>query len=417
MSITTTAAATEKMHFPFKYRMAKQILLRMASLVEYGRIVIAEEGGETYTIGQKGGEEPEVKVHVYDAAFYAGFVYGGDIGAVESYMRNEWGCDDLYSLLRILSRNTGLYDQTGKGWSWITRPIHLVYGMKRRNTRKGSQKNIHAHYDLGNEFFGAFLDSTLCYSCGIFNNEESTLEAASTEKMDRLCRHLNLKPEDHLLEIGTGWGGFAIHAAGNYGCDVVTATISKAQHELASKRVLEAGLSDKVKVVLQDYRDLTGCYDKIVSIEMIEAVGHRFLPVYFRKCASLLSQSGKMALQAITIRDHEYDNYRKGMDFIKRYIFPGGCLPSLTVLCETLTRHTDLRITHVEDIGMHYVRTLLEWRKRFKEGLPTIKAMGYEDATLRLWEFYFVACAAAFAEGKISDLQIVLSKPDALRIN
>jgi cyclopropane-fatty-acyl-phospholipid synthase len=404
------------MYFSFKSRIAKNILMRMAPMVENGRIVLIERDGHTYVFGNESNDFPDVTLYVSDAAFYSSFIYGGDIGAVESYMRKEWDCDDLYRLLRIISRNSSLYEQTGKGWSWVTRPLYLLYGIMHRNTPNGSKKNIFSHYDLGNDFFSVFLDNTLCYSCGIFISENDTLEEASIEKMDRLCRLLDLNPNDRLLEIGTGWGGFALHAAQKYGCSVITTTISKAQYELANKRVLDSGLSDKIKVLLQDYRDLTGRYDKIVSIEMIEAVGHQFLPVYFRKCASLLTDSGRMALQAITIRDHEYENYKNGMDFIKRYIFPGGCLPSLTILCETLTKHTDLRITHVEDIGSHYVRTLLEWHNRFKEGLTRIQSMGYEDVIIRLWEFYFLSCAAAFAEGKISDIQILLSKPDAMRL-
>jgi cyclopropane-fatty-acyl-phospholipid synthase len=285
------------------------------------------------------------------------------------------------------------------------------------NTRIGSRRNIAAHYDLGNEFFEAFLDETMTYSCGIFPTRESTMAEASREKLDRLCRRLQLHHSDHLIEIGSGWGSMAMHAAGEYGCRVTTTTISRQQHALATRRVHEAGLSDRVTILFKDYRDLDGEYDKLVSVEMIEAVGWEYYPTYFAKCASLLKPDGMMAVQAITVNDQYYETQKRDVDFIKRYIFPGGCLPSITALCDAATHASDLSLYHLEDIGMHYVRTLLEWRAKFLANLDRIRALKDDESFLRMWDYYLCYCAGAFAERHVSTAQLVFTKrgarPDA----
>jgi cyclopropane-fatty-acyl-phospholipid synthase len=326
-------------------------------------------------------------------------------------MAGDWTCDDLTGLIRIILQNPELFLELDRGWARLTAPLHKAYHFLNRNTPQGSRRNITAHYDLGNDFYGLFLDETLTYSCGIFEKGKCTLADASRAKYDRICRKLSLGPDDRLMEIGTGWGGFAIHAASQYGCRVTTTTISPRQHELARKRVQEAGLGDRVEVRLQDYRDLRGKFDKLVSIEMIEAVGHQFLNTFFRCCSGLLKEDGMMALQAITIPDQFYDRHSRSVDFIKRYIFPGSCIPSVEAICRAVAKTTDLRLFHLEDITPHYARTLRTWRERFFDRLPEVRAMGFSDSFIRMWEFYLCYCEASFAERYNGDVQMIFTKP------
>ena len=279
----------------------------------------------------------------------------------------------------------------------------------------GSRRNIAAHYDLGNEFFELFLDPTLTYSSGIFETPEATMEEASIAKYERLCQKLRIGPDDHVLEIGTGWGGFALHAAGRYGCRVTTTTISRRQYELASKRVDEAGLADRIEVLLEDYRDLSGSYDKLVSIEMIEAVGHEQLDTFFGVCGERLKPDGVMALQAITVPDKDFEAHARSVDFIKRYIFPGGELVSVGSVNAAASRATDLRLTHLEDLTPHYAETLRRWRTRMFQNLPRMRALGLDDRFLRMWEFYLCYCEGGFEERSIGLVQAVLEKSGARR--
>jgi cyclopropane-fatty-acyl-phospholipid synthase len=281
----------------------------------------------------------------------------------------------------------------------------------RRNTVAGSRRNIKAHYDLGNEFYRLFLDDTLTYSCGIFEREESSLREASVAKYDRICRKLALSPADRVLEIGTGWGGFAIHAAAQCGCRVTTTTISDRQHELAAERIAAAGLADRITLLKTDYRDLTGTFDALVSIEMIEAVGHHFLDDFFRVCGRRLKPDGQMLLQAITIRDQVFDWHKRNVDFIKRYIFPGSCIPSIAAISDAVARATDLRMVHLEDITTHYATTLRRWRENFFANLDQVKALGFPDAFIRMWEFYLCYCEGGFAERYLGDVQVLFTKP------
>jgi len=274
----------------------------------------------------------------------------------------------------------------------------------------GSRRNISAHYDLGNDFFRLFLDDTLMYSAGVFETPEATMEEASIAKIDRICRKLELGPDDHLLEIGTGWGGFAIHAARHYGCRVTTTTISEAQHQLARERIIEAGLEDRIELLREDFRNLTGQYDKLVSIEMIEAIGEANIGRFFAVCNGLLKPHGKMLLQSITIADNLYEGYRRSVDFIQRYIFPGGFLPSVASLCHAVGRNSDMRLFHLEDIGPHYAETLKRWRQQFNTNLTAIRALGYPPEFIRMWEFYLCYCEGGFLERATGDVQMLLVK-------
>jgi cyclopropane-fatty-acyl-phospholipid synthase len=352
-------------------------------------------------------------VHVFDPAFYADVAVGGAVGAGESYVLGRWGSSDLTAALRILARNRAAMDSLETGLARWARPLRRAAHALRLNTRDGSRRNISAHYDLGNEFFGTFLDETLMYSCALFERPGMTLAEASVAKLEAVCRKLELGPGQRVLEIGTGWGGFALHAAREHGCHVTTATISPNQHRLATERVRAAGLGERVSVLLEDYRDLRGTYDRVVSIEMIEAIGHRQYPEFFRRAGALLARDGRMLLQAITIADRHYAAARDDVDFIKRHVFPGCCIPSVSALCGAMAEASDLRLVHLEDIGPHYATTLAAWRRRFLENTLRVRAMGYPDSFIRLWDFYLAYCEAGFAERTHGDVQKVLTREGA----
>ncbi len=352
-----------------------------------------------------------VTLHVLDPRFYSEIAFGGSIGASEAYMQGYWRVDDLTGLMRILLQNRHVLDGMETGFARLAAPLQKALHWTARNTRGGSSRNIQAHYDLGNDFFQLFLDPTMMYSSAIFERADMSLEEASIAKLDRICRKLDLKPGDRVIEIGTGWGGFAMHATRNYGCHVTTTTISPAQHALARERIATAGLTERIDLLLTDYRDLTGQYDKLVSIEMIEAVGHQYYDAYFRKCSELLKPDGAMLLQAITIADQRYETAKNAVDFIQRYIFPGSCIPSVTAISDSLARVTDMRLFHLEDIGPHYATTLRRWYDNFNAKLEPIRALGYPEAFIRMWEFYFCYCEAGFIERVIGDAQMLLIKP------
>ncbi len=299
------------------------------------------------------------------------------------------------------------------GAAAITAPLRKLFHWLNRNTRSGSRRNIAAHYDLGNDFYALWLDSRMMYSCAWYADADTVLEDAAVAKLDRICRRLNLGPGDHVVEIGTGWGGFAVHAAKHYGCHVTTTTISSAQHAYAAQRIAAEGLEDRITLLQQDYRDLNGTFDKLVSIEMIEAVGHEYLDTYFRKCASLLKPAGELLIQAITIADQRYESAKRNVDFIKRYVFPGGFLPSVTAMTAALTRETDMRAIYIEDIGLHYARTLHDWRERFFERIEAVREQGFSDEFIRLWDFYLSYCESAFLERAIGDVHLHAVKPAA----
>jgi cyclopropane-fatty-acyl-phospholipid synthase len=294
-------------------------------------------------------------------------------------------------------------------------PLNRVLHWLSRNTRKGSRRNIGAHYDLGNDLFELFLDPTMMYSCAYYQSPHASLEEASVAKLDRICQKLELKSDDHLLEIGTGWGGFAIHAAKHYGCRVTTTTISRQQFELARERACQQGVEDRITFLFEDYRDLEGQYDKLVSIEMIEAIGHQYLDTYFEKCSSLLKPDGMMLLQAITIADQRYKSALNEVDYIKKFIFPGGFLPSVSAMSRSIARVSDMKMFHMDDIGPHYARTLADWRQRFFDRLEDVRKKGYSDAFIRMWEYYLCYCEGGFLERDIGTVQMLLTKPGVRR--
>lgn len=388
----------------------RMVLDRFAQLKHGGLELV--EGDAQAQLGQAGSES--IRLEVHDPRFYRRVMLGGSLGAADSFVEGQWSCDDLPALIRLMIRNSSTLSQLDSGWSRLLQPARRIMGWLNRNNRRGSRRNIAAHYDLGNRFFEQFLDETMTYSSGVFETEQSTLYEASLAKYDRACRKLNLSPGDHVLEIGTGWGGFAAYAARKYGCRVTTTTISREQHAWAQQRIKQAGLEDQVELLLMDYRDLAGKFDKLVSIEMIEAVGHEYLPVYFGKCCELLKPDGAMLLQGITIPDQRYDEYRRSQDFIQKYIFPGGCLPSLGAISDAIKRATDFRITHLEDFASHYAQTLALWRARFHEREQAIRELGAGDDFIRTWDYYFSYCQGAFETRHIGVAQILLARAESM---
>ncbi len=394
----------------------RSVLFSKLSKLAEGRVEIVEEfGRDRYTIvfgsSAHASESLQCKIIIKNAKAYSKIVFSGSIGSGEGYMDGDWDCDQLTSLIQIFVRNRALLEELEGSWSRLTVPLQKLIHFLRKNSIEGSKENIRAHYDLGNDFFGLFLGPTWMYSSGYFPRTEATLEEAQFEKNDRICRKLNLKPGDHLLEIGTGWGSFAIHAAKNYGCQVTTTTISKKQLELAATRIAAEGLSDQITLLEKDYRVLTGQYDYLVSIEMIEAVGLNYLETYFEKCSSLLKPHGQMILQGITIRDHFFENAKRNVDFIQRYIFPGTAIPSISSLTAAIARKTDLQMSHLEDFGMHYARTLNTWSDRLKTQMGEVLKQGYSERHYRMWQYYFAYCEGGFLEASIGVMQMHLKKP------
>jgi len=392
-------------------RIARNLMLERLSGIDQGSLEVVESG-EIHRFGGTGQRaDLAARVEVLHPQFWADAVFGGSTGAGEAYIHGLWRCNDLTALVRMFVANREVLEGVDGGTSFLTELGRRAGHWVNRNSKAGSRRNIQAHYDLGNDMFRLFLDPTMNYSCGIFEHEGATMEEASVAKMDALCRKLDLRPTDHLVEIGTGWGGLAIHAATRYGCRVTTTTISREQHALAAERVRAAGLQDRVTLLLEDYRDLTGTYDKLVSVEMIEAVGHHYLDQYFATCSSLLKPDGLMALQAITIADAHYEDALKSVDFIKRFVFPGSFIPSVSAMTGSVARSTDMKLVHLQDIGPHYATTLAKWRERFFDNAAAVRALGYPESFLRLWEFYLCYCEGGFLERHIGDVQMVLAKP------
>jgi cyclopropane-fatty-acyl-phospholipid synthase len=396
-------------------RFARSAVLSRLAGIKTGRIVI-EDGDDRLPFGQSAAEaDLRATIRVRDHSFYSDLALAGSLGAGESYMSGSWTTDDLTAVMRLAIRNSDVTEGMDGGLARLANPLRRFLHYLNRNTRSGSQRNIAAHYDLGNDFFELILDRSLMYSCAIFERPDATLEEAATAKVDRICRKLDLRAHDHLIEIGTGWGAFAIHAAKHYGCRVTTTTISSAQHDYAVKRIAAEGLSERIAVLFKDYRDLTGQFDKAVSIEMIEAVGHHFVDSYFRKCGELLKPDGMMLLQAITIADRAYESAVKRVDFIKKYIFPGSFIPSVTALCDSITRSSDMRLVHLEDLTPNYAETLKNWRLRMFKNIERVRALGYPEEFIRMWEFYLCYCEGGFRERYIGDVQMLLTRPDCRR--
>lgn len=390
-----------------KSRRARRILFTLARRSRGGRLVVRDALG-TAELG-RGALLAHVEVH--DPRAYQALLRRGSLGLGLGYLEGWWDCDDLVALVRILVRSRGrlgrFQDEAGRVFSLVADPLRR----RRRRPPTQDRRFVQAHYDIGNEFFSLMLDPTMSYSCAVFDNLDDTLESASLAKLDRICRKLSLGASDHVLEIGTGWGGFAVFAASRYGCRVTTTTISTEQFEYATRLVAERGLADRVTVLNQDYRDLRGTFDKLVSIEMIEAVDWRQVPGFFRACSRLLSPDGLMALQAITIEDASYDRAKTTTDFIKAFVFPGGSLPSMTSLTSASAR-AHLSVVDVEDIGRHYAETLRRWRENFDHHRDEVRALGYDERFERLWSLYLTYCEAAFLERHVSDVQMILAREE-----
>ena len=390
--------------------LARRLVLRQLAQLQAGTLVIHENGSK-WTLGEPDSRYPVARLDILDRSTWRDLLTGGAIGAAEAYVAGDWTSPDLVGLLRLFVRNVDRMNAFEDRFSWISKPALRALHWLNRNTQAGSRKNIEAHYDLGNALFEQFLDPEMMYSSAIYPSEESTLEEAARYKLDRICRKLDLQPGDRVVEIGTGWGGFAIHAARHYGCHITTTTISREQHDYAQARIRELGLEDRITLLFEDYRNLEGQFDKLVSIEMIEAVGPQFLGHYLGTVSRLLKEDGLALIQAINMPEQRYARALRNVDFIQRYIFPGSFIPSFGAILDAVGQETDFVLTHIEDTGFHYARTLRDWRKRFLAAADRVQAQGYDDRFIRLWEFYFAYCEAGFAERAIGVAQILLSKP------
>jgi cyclopropane-fatty-acyl-phospholipid synthase len=392
-----------------KGTLARGLVLLLLRRTRHGRLRLVEPGGEL-VFGDGDPAGPHVLVEVHDVGFYRQLLRGS-LGMSRAYMDGAFDCSDLAELARLAALNMPQLDS----WRRALRPlVALPQRWARwlvRNTPARSREQIAAHYDLGNNLFELMLDETMSYSCAIFERPDATLHEAQVAKLDRICTKLDLSADDHVLEIGTGWGGFAIHAASRYGCRVTTTTISAAQHALAQRRVREAGLEDRVTLLLDDYRQLRGSYDKLVSIEMIEAVGWQYFDTFFEQCGALLRPEGAMLLQAITIDERAYSVEKATRSFANTHIFPGGCLPSLKVIGRSVARATDMRQVHVEDITSHYVETLRRWRDNFQARIEDVQQLGYDSRFRRMWELYLAYCEGGFHARRIGNVQLLLAKP------
>ena len=389
--------------------LARRFMFRLFAGIRDERLTILENG-RRFCFGS-----PDASLHAEVAVASPQAwpqIMRGSTGLAESYVAGLWEVDDMVALIRLGARNMQVLDRARRRWHPLMSLGQRLADMVPRNDRHGSRRNIAAHYDLGNSLFSLFLDPTMTYSCALFESPDVTLEHAQLAKLERVCQQLRLGPDDHLLEIGSGWGAMAIHAASRYGCRVTTTTISREQHELANQRVREAGLEGLVTVLLEDYRDLRGTYSKLVSIEMIEAVGWQYFDTYFRRCSELLRPDGLMLLQAITIDDRAYEVEKASKSFINTHIFPGGCLPSLEVIHRCLARHTDMRTVGLDDITEHYVETLRRWREAFTRNAAAADQAGYDLSFRRLWKLYLAYVEAGFRECRIADVQLLLAKPE-----
>ena len=391
-------------------KVARKIIFSHFNRIKEGEITVIEKSAHI-TFGEITANFPvKATIEIQNPKMYLDIVAKGLNGSADAFIKGWWTCDNLTNLVRIFTRNRDAANQFESGIAnlaiWIMKLSHSC----RRNNLKKSLRNIHAHYDLGNDFFSTFLDDTRMYSCAIFSKPESSLHEASITKIDRICKKLNLSPADHLLEIGTGWGGFALHAAKHYGCRVTSTTISKEQFVFTENLIKENGLQDQITILKKDFRQLDGQFDKLVSIEMIEAIGYKLYKTFFQKCSQLLKPEGLLVIQAITITDNLFEESKDFIDFIKQYIFPGSCIPSITALCTAATS-SDIKLFHLEDITPHYARTLKEWRINFLKNNKQVKDLGFTNAFIRMWLFYLCYCEGGFIERQIGNVQMVFTKP------
>ena len=391
-------------------KVARKIILGYFKEIKEGQITV-KENSDHMVFGEVTPKFPvKATIEVQNSRMYMDIAAKGLNGSADAFIKGWWTCDNLTNLVRIFTRNRDTANKFESGIAnlaiWALKLSHSC----RRNNLKESLRNIHAHYDLGNEFFSTFLDDTRMYSCAIFTKPESSLHEASITKIDRICKKLNLSPTDHLLEIGTGWGGFSLYAAKNYGCRITSTTISQEQFIFSENLIKKNGLQDQVTILKKDFRELEGQFDKLVSIEMIEAIGHRLYKTFFQKCGQLLKPEGLLAIQAITITDNLFHESKDFIDFIKQYIFPGSCIPSISALCSAASS-SDIKLFHLEDITPHYARTLKEWRTNFLQNKSRVKNLGFTNPFIRLWLFYLCYCEGGFIERQIGNVQMVFTKP------
>jgi|TARA_B110000259_G_scaffold88300_1_gene102751 cyclopropane-fatty-acyl-phospholipid synthase len=388
---------------------SKKLVHRSLKNISEGTLSIIE-GSDKYEFGNKKSLNAEIIVN--NPRFYTEILFGGSIGASEAYIHKSWTSNDLTKVIQLMARNQSTMDSMEGPFRIIMAPVLRMFHALNRNTLYGSKKNIARHYDLSNKFFSLFLDSTMMYSSAIYPNKTSTIETAAEYKLDVICKKLDLKKSHRVIEIGSGWGGFAIYAAKNYGCHVTTTTISKEQYKYVREKIKQLKLEKHIKIIFKDYRELTGKYDKLVSIEMIEAVGHKFYDSYFQKVSELLNQNGDALIQAITIRDQRYKRAIRTVDFIQKYIFPGSCIPSINAMQNAITGSGDMVIDDVRDIGNHYAKTLATWREKFTLNKRSIIKLGFDERFLRMWEFYFCYCQGGFLEKSISTIHLHITKPN-----
>ncbi|WP_417665125.1 class I SAM-dependent methyltransferase [Pseudidiomarina sp.] len=391
-------------------KVLRKTVLGLLNKLTEGYLVVKERGE---VVGKFGSDKSDLKaeIDIQKSDFYRRFLFGGSIGAAELFMDESWTTPNLTHVIQIFARNLPALDAAEAKLSWLLLPIQKFQHWRRNNSKRQAKENISAHYDLGNDLYRAFLDPSLQYSSAVYPRVDADLAEAQQHKLKRLCDSLELKPEDHLLEIGTGWGGLAVFAAKHYGCHVTTTTISEEQFRYAEALIAQENLGDKITLLKNDYRDLTGTYDKLVSVEMIEAVGRKYMATFFSTCNRLLKPNGKMALQAITIADQRMKSYANSVDFIQKYIFPGGFLPSITMMSEMFTKHTNMVIRHVDDIGFDYARTLADWRVKFNKAHPQLMQHGYDERFGRMWNYYLCYCEGGFLERAVSAVQLVATKP------
>jgi len=394
----------------------QDVVLKALSQMNKGTLYLTLPDGQSFTMGTGEGNI-SARISICDPGFYKRVILYGDIGFGEAYVDGLWETDNITNVIKWVLLN--VENAPGVSGSKVEaiglnllKWFNKIYHSKRANTINGSRKNISEHYDLNNDFFASFLDPTMTYSAAYFYKDDLTLEEAQYAKYERLCKQLHLKPTDHVLEIGSGWGGNAIYMAKNYGCKVTSLTISEEQHKLACERVAAAGLSDRVQILLQDYRLVDGQFDKIVSVEMLEAVGHKYLDEYFRRCHELLKKSGILVIQVITSPDSRYDSLRKGVDWIQKHIFPGSLLPSVAAINAAINRTGDMTLVDLKDIGTDYATTLKLWYDRFNANLPTVRDLGFDNRFIRKWNYYLCYCESAFAMRNINVMHLTYTRPN-----
>jgi cyclopropane-fatty-acyl-phospholipid synthase len=391
-------------------RSCMNLVINLFNKIETGGLTFYLPDGSARYFGDKNSSF-QAQMTINDYRFFKDAVLGGDVGLGEAYMKGFWDTDDIPALFSVLIKNRQALANGNMTTAWLVRQKDRLMHALRANTLIGSRRNIGEHYDLSNDFFQTFLDPTMLYSCGLYRGESDTCEDAQRRKLQSIIDKARIESTDHVLEIGCGWGGFAMEAVKQTGCRVTGITVSEEQYQLAQERVLKAGLQDKITILFKDYRHVAGLFDKIVSIEMLEAVGHKYLGTFFTACDKLLKPAGRLVIQVITIPDQSYENYRRNTDWIQKYIFPGGHLPSVTALSQVVTRNTSLLMEQLEDIGTNYARTLKDWRESFTRNLSKINSLGFDEIFQRKWIYYLAMCEAGFRERAIGDIQVVFRKP------